>query len=85
MLLFLSTGKTYTPEYVYPQMKRSLVITYSRCDLLTSSGKYTPYRTINISNDFLCNGMEILTISYDQTYTKIGRTIVYTIFPAVLI
>jgi len=51
MLLFLSTGKTYTPEYVYPQMKRSLVITYSRCDLLTSSGKYTPYRTINRSYD----------------------------------
>ena len=54
---------------------------YVKKHVVNSNRKYTPYRTINISNDFLCNGMEILTISYDQTYTKIGRTIVYTTGP----
>ena len=68
-------------------MKSSLVITYTMWDLslVTSSRKYTSYRTIIISYDISCNGKEIRTIAYDQTYTKIGRTIVYTIFPAVLI
>jgi len=35
-------------EYVFPQMKSSFVITYTMLDLrvVTSSRKYTPYRTI---------------------------------------
>jgi len=61
-------------------MKSSLFITYTIRDLhvVTSSRKYTQYRKINRSYDFLCNGKEIVTIEYDQTYVKIGRTIVYT-------
>ena len=61
-------------------MVSNVVITYTIRDLrvVTSSRRYTPYRTVILSHDFLCNGNEIVTIAYDQTYTKIGRTIVYT-------
>ena len=64
-------------------MKRSLVITYTILDLqvITSSFKYIPYRTMNLDYKCLCNGMEIVTIAYDQIYAKIGCTIVYTTGP----
>jgi len=67
-------------------MKSSLVITYTIWDLrvVTSSRKYTSYRTIILSYDALCNGKQILIIAYDQTYAKIGRTIVYTAGPMTL-
>ena len=68
---------------MYPQTKSNLVNTYTIRDLrvATSSRKYTPYSTINISYDFLYNGKEIVTIAYDQTYAKIGCTIFYTMGP----
>ena len=45
------------------------------------SRKYTPYLTINLSQDFLCDGKEIVTIAYNKTCTHIGHMIVYTTSP----
>ena len=68
---------------MYPQIKSCLIITYTirYLRVVTSSRKYTPYHTIIISCDLLCNGMEIVTIAYDQTDTTICCTIVYTMGP----
>ena len=57
-------------------MKSSLVITYTMWDLrvVTSSRKYTPYRTIILSYDLLCNGKEIVTITnYKLTLKSVVR------------
>ena len=39
--------------------------------VVTSSRKYTPYRTINL----IYNGKEIVTLAYDQTFAQIGCTL----------
>ena len=76
---YKSTGK---PQRL-SMCNSSLVITYTIRDLrvVTSSHRYTPYHTIILSYNFLGNGKEIVTLAYDQTYTKIGCTIVYTTGP----
>ena len=72
-------------EYVYPPIKISLVITYTIWNLrvVTSGRKYMAYIKTNLSYDFLCNGKDVVTITYYQSYTKIGRTSVYTPSPSI--
>jgi len=42
--------------------------------VVTSSRKYTPYRTIILSYDLLCNGKEIVTITnYKLTLKSVVR------------
>ena len=66
-------------EYVYPQMKSSFVITYTMLDLrvVTSSRKYTPYRTI-----WAMIFYATVRKSYNPIYAKIVCTIVYTAGPS---